>query len=44
MISKFKGKIAEARQFTLSPDLKTLTMTVNSPGKDEPDVFVFERQ
>lgn len=41
---KVKGKIAGTRQITLSADLKTLTMTVNSPAKDDPDVFVFDRQ
>src|SRR5690348_10151964 len=44
LIRKSKDKILETRQFTVSADLKTLTMTVNSPEKDEPDVFVFERQ
>lgn len=44
IIRKSKGKIAETRQITLSPDLKTLTMTVNSADKDETDVFVFDRQ
>ncbi len=44
MIRKSKGKITETRQITVSPDLKTLTMTVNSDGKDEADVYVFERQ
>ena len=44
MTRKSKDKVLETRQFTVSPDLKTLTMTVNSPDKDEPDVFVFDRQ
>lgn len=44
IILKSKGKITGTRQITLSPDLKTLTMTLNSAGKDEPDVFVFKRQ
>ncbi len=44
IIRKSKGKIAETRQITLSSDLKTLTMTVNSADKDEIDVFVFDRQ
>lgn len=41
---KVNGKIADTRQITVSPDLKTLTMTVNSPAKDDPDIFVFDRQ
>lgn len=44
IIYKSKDKITETRRITVSPDLKTLTMTVNSAGKDDPDIFVFERQ
>ncbi|HEV2617264.1 MAG TPA: hypothetical protein VGU63_11730 [Candidatus Acidoferrales bacterium] len=44
IIRTSKGKIIQSRQFALSADLKTLTMTVNSAGKDEADIFVFERQ
>lgn len=44
LIRKSKGKITETRKFTISPDLKTLTMTVESAGKDDPDIFVFDRQ
>lgn len=41
---KSKGKIIQTRQVELSPDLKTLTMTVHMVGKAEPNVYVFERQ
>jgi hypothetical protein len=41
---KSKGKITQSRQINLSPDLKTLTMTVYMVGKDEPYIYVFERQ
>ncbi len=41
---KFKGKITNTRQIKLSADSKTLTMTVQVPGRREPDVLVFERQ
>ena len=44
IIRKSKGKIIETRQITLSTDLKTLTMTVHTASKDEPDIYVFERQ
>jgi hypothetical protein len=41
---KSKGKITQIRQISLSPDLKTLTMTVHMSGKNEPYIYVFERQ
>lgn len=44
IIRKSKGKIAETRQITVSADLKTLTMIVHTADKDEPNVYVFERQ
>jgi len=39
-----KGAITKTRQFSLSPDLKTLTMTVHLAGEKEARVYVFERQ
>jgi len=44
MTDKFNGKIMDTRQIRLSADRKTLTMTVNVPGRREPDILVFERQ
>jgi hypothetical protein len=41
---KSKGKSTQSRQIELSPDLKTLTMTVHLIGKDDPYIYVFERQ
>lgn len=41
---KNNGKVTGAEEIKLSPDLKTLTMTVHAPGRIEPDIFVFERQ
>lgn len=38
-----KGKITQTRQINLSPDLKTLTMTVHVIGKEEPYIYIFER-
>lgn len=43
-ITRKVGKIVETRDITLSSDLKTLTMTVHRAGKDEPDLYIFERQ
>lgn len=42
--SKSKGNITQTQEIKLSPDLKTLTMTVYMAGKDEPYIYVFERQ
>jgi hypothetical protein len=44
MTDKFNGTITHTRQIALSGDRKTLTMTVRTPGRREPDVLVFERQ
>ena len=44
MIRKSKDKVTETRRFEISTDLKTLTMTVHTAGKDEEDVYVFDRQ
>lgn len=40
---KSKGKIAQTREFELSRDLKTMTMTVRTVGQDEPTIYVFQR-
>lgn len=40
---KFNGKTLDTRQLELSPDLKTLTITVPS-GRGEPTILVFDRQ
>jgi hypothetical protein len=44
MTDKINGKIADTRQIELSSDLKTLTITVHTAGRSEPNVLVFERQ
>lgn len=41
---KSNGKTTLTEQVELSPDLKTLTMTVHIAGKDVPNTYVFERQ
>lgn len=42
---KFKGKITGTRQIELSPDLKTLTMSVRLVGQSRPkSILVFDRE
>ena len=43
-IQRYKGKIIQTKQYKLSPDLKTLTITTHTVGHTVPTVFVFERQ
>ena len=38
------GKVADTAEIALSADLKSLTMTVRFPGRDKPNVMVFERK
>ena len=41
---KMNGKISDTQQITLSPDLKSLTITVRPGGSSEPKILVFDRQ
>jgi hypothetical protein len=41
---KFNGKAQGTQHVQLSSDLKTLTITMHSPGRTEPNILVFERQ
>ncbi|HET7840453.1 MAG TPA: hypothetical protein VFM21_02545, partial [Terriglobia bacterium] len=41
---KTKDKILDTREITLSPDLKTLTMTVHYAGQSRSNVLVFDRE
>lgn len=41
---KSDGTLYDTQQIELSPDLRTLTITKNSAGRDEPNILVFERQ
>ncbi len=41
---KIKGKVTEVRHIELSPDLKTLTMTVHAAGQRKPNILVFSRE
>jgi len=41
---KSDGKVYDTQQFNLSSDLKALTVTIHTAGRDEPNILVFERQ
>jgi hypothetical protein len=41
---KIKGRIADTQQIQLSPDLKTLTITIHPSGQSKPNIFVFDRE
>jgi hypothetical protein len=41
---KSNGKVYDTQQFKLSSDLKALTITIHTAGRDEPNILVFERQ
>lgn len=41
---KIKGKVVDTRQIELSPDLKTLTMTLHRVGQNKPYVLFFDRE
>lgn len=41
---KAGGNVTDTEDFALSADLKTLTVTVQIPGRDKPYVMVFERK
>lgn len=43
VVDKFRGKRVETREFELSPNLKELTITVET-GQSERNILVFERQ
>ena len=38
------GKVYDTQQIKLSSDVKTLTMTMQTVGRSDPNIFVFERQ
>ncbi len=44
MIDKMNGKLLNTQQVEVSPDGKTLTVTINIPGRDKPQIQVFERE
>ncbi len=44
LTDKIKGRIADTQQVELSPDLKTLTITMHPSGQSKPNIFVFARE
>jgi len=44
MTDKTEGKVMDIRQIELSPDLKTLTMTLHLVGQSKPNILVFDRE
>lgn len=44
VVRKYKGKITQTRQIVLSPDSRTLTMTIRNAGEDQPFTYLFVRQ
>jgi len=43
-IESYKDKVIQTRQYRLSPDLRTLTITTHTVGHTAPNIFVFDRQ
>jgi hypothetical protein len=43
LTKKLKGKIVETREITISPDLKTLTMTRHLVDQRVPNILIFDR-
>jgi hypothetical protein len=43
-IDKVNGKTLYTQQIEVSPDGKILTITVHIPGRDKPDIMVFNRE
>jgi hypothetical protein len=44
LTDKFNGKVTDTQEIQLSSDGKTLTMTVHTAGRTEPNILMFERQ
>jgi hypothetical protein len=44
MTDKMNGKLMDTERIELSPDHKTLTMTVSIPGQSKPNIQVFDRE
>lgn len=43
-VDKINGKTLYTQQIEVAPDGKTLTMTVHIPGRDKPDIMVFNHE
>ena len=44
LTDKANGKVRDTQEISLSTDLKTLTITLRVPGRDKPNLMVFERK
>lgn len=44
VMQKSEGKLVQTRQFEVSPDHKTLTITTRLVGRSAPNILVFDRQ
>ncbi len=44
LTDKANGKVRDTQEISLSGDLKTLTITLRVPGRDKPNLMVFERK
>ncbi len=44
LTDKIKGRINDTQRIELSPDLKSLTITVHPAGQSKPNVLVFDRE
>ena len=44
LTDKIDGKVVDTQEMNVSDDGKTLTMTIHTPGRSDPNVLVFERQ
>jgi hypothetical protein len=41
---KVGGRVVATEELTVSADRNTLTMTIHTPDRSDPNVFVFDRQ
>jgi DNA-directed RNA polymerase subunit E'/Rpb7 len=44
LTDKIKGRITDTQRIELSPDLKTITITMNPAGQSKPNIFMFDRE
>jgi hypothetical protein len=44
LTDKIKGRITDTQRFELSPDSKTMTITMHPAGQSKPNIFVLDRE
>jgi hypothetical protein len=44
LTDKINGKVSDTQQIELSPDHKTLTVTIHPAGRSQPNVLVYDRE